>query len=50
MGKAPSICRDCRGTGFSDRILAALTGEDIPGLPTSQNTEPGLAFSDTGEP
>ncbi len=29
---------------------AALTGEDAAGLPTSQNTEPGLAFSDAGEP
>jgi hypothetical protein len=31
-------------------IRAALTGEDTAGLPTSQNTEPGLAFSDAGEP
>jgi hypothetical protein len=29
---------------------AALTGEDTAGSPTSQNTEPGLAFSDAGEP
>lgn len=30
-------------------LRAALTGEDAAGSPTSQNTEPGLAFSDTGE-
>jgi hypothetical protein len=35
-----SLCR---------RALAALTGEDAAGSPTSQNTEPGLAFSDAGE-
>jgi len=29
---------------------AALTGEDTAGLPTSQNTEPGLAFFDAGKP
>jgi hypothetical protein len=29
---------------------AALTGEDTAGSPTSQNTEPGLTFSDAGEP
>jgi hypothetical protein len=29
---------------------AALTGEDTASSPTSQNTEPGLAFSDAGEP
>jgi hypothetical protein len=34
----------------ANRIRAALTGEDTAGLPTSQNTEPGLAFSDAGEP
>ena len=28
---------------------AALTGEDTAGSPSSQNTEPGLAFSDAGE-
>ena len=28
---------------------AALTGEDTAGSPTSQNTEPGLAFFDAGE-
>ncbi len=28
---------------------ATLAGEDTAGSPTSQNTEPGLAFSDTGE-
>jgi hypothetical protein len=32
------------------RARAALTGEDTAGLPTSQNTEPGLAFSNAGEP
>jgi hypothetical protein len=31
-------------------IDAALTGEDTAGSPTSQNTEPGLPFSDAGEP
>jgi hypothetical protein len=31
-------------------IDAALTGEDTAGSPSSQNTEPGLAFSDAGEP
>jgi hypothetical protein len=31
-------------------LQAALTGEDTTGLPTSQNTELGLAFSDAGEP
>jgi len=30
--------------------IAALTGEDTSGSPTSQNTEPGLAFFDAGEP
>jgi hypothetical protein len=29
---------------------AALTGEDAAGSPTSQNTKPGLPFSDAGEP
>jgi hypothetical protein len=38
--EASSLCR---------RALAALTGEDTTGSPTSQNTEPGLAFSDAGE-
>jgi hypothetical protein len=33
-----------------DAIRAALTGEDTAGSPTSQNTEPGLPFSDAGEP
>jgi hypothetical protein len=33
-----------------DAIRAALTGEDAAGSPTSQNTEPGLVFSDAGEP
>jgi hypothetical protein len=28
----------------------ALTGEDTAGSPTSQNTEPGLPFSDAGKP
>jgi hypothetical protein len=31
-------------------LRAALTGEGTAGSPTSQNTEPGLAFSDAGEP
>jgi hypothetical protein len=38
---------------FSEARLiarAALTGEDTAGSPSSQNTEPGLAFSDAGEP
>jgi hypothetical protein len=30
-------------------IDAALTGEDTAGSPSSQNTEPGLVFSDAGE-
>jgi len=34
----------------ANKTQAALTGEDAPGLPTSQNTEPGLPFSDAGEP
>jgi hypothetical protein len=29
---------------------AALTGEDTAGSPSSQNTEPGLAFFNAGEP
>ncbi len=33
-----------------DAARAALTGEDAAGSPTSQNTEPGLPFSDAGEP
>jgi hypothetical protein len=33
----------------SNEARAALTGEDTAGSPTSQNTEPGLAFSDAGE-
>ena len=32
------------------KIQAALTGEDTAGSPTSQNTEPGLPFSDAGKP
>jgi hypothetical protein len=39
--------------GFGKQIAparAALTGEDTAGSPTSQNTEPGLVFSDAGEP
>jgi len=34
----------------SPEARAALTGEDTAGLPTSQNTEPGLPFSDAGKP
>jgi hypothetical protein len=30
-------------------LQAALTGEDTAGSPTSQNTQPGLAFSDAGK-
>jgi hypothetical protein len=37
-------------TPVYEAVLAALTGEDTAGSPTSQNTEPGLAFSDAGEP
>jgi hypothetical protein len=37
----------------ADAIMAALrptdTGEDTAGSPISQNTEPGLPFSDAGE-
>jgi hypothetical protein len=32
------------------KARAALTGEDRAGSPTSQNTKPGLPFSDAGEP
>ena len=32
----------------ADMAQADLTGEDTTGSPTSQNTEPGLAFSDAG--
>jgi hypothetical protein len=32
------------------KIRAAMTVEDTAGSPTSQNIEPGLAFSDAGEP
>jgi hypothetical protein len=43
-----------RPLNWSDNYLnearAALTGEDTAGSPTSQNTEPGLPFSDAGEP
>jgi hypothetical protein len=35
--------------GAIRKARAALTGEDTAGSPTSQNTEPGLAFSDAGE-
>jgi hypothetical protein len=35
-------------TPVYEAVLAALTGEDAAGSPTSQNTEPGLAFSDAG--
>lgn len=40
------------GTGHrvTEIARAAFTGEDAAGSPTSQNTEPGLAFSDAGEP
>jgi hypothetical protein len=40
------------GTGHrvTEIARAALTGEDAAGSPTSQNTEPGLAFFDAGEP
>ena len=41
--------RVCLAT-WADEARAALTGEDAAGSPTSQNTEPGLAFSDAGEP
>jgi hypothetical protein len=37
-------------TPVYEAVLAALTGEDTAGSPTSQNIEPGLAFSDAGEP
>jgi hypothetical protein len=39
------------GTGHrvTEIARAALTGEDTAGSPSSQNTEPGLAFSDAGE-
>jgi hypothetical protein len=45
---------DTRWTAAGDdegrKARAALTGEDTAGSPTSQNTEPGLTFSDAGEP
>jgi len=34
---------------IADAILAALTGEDTAGSSSSQNTEPGLPFSDAGK-
>jgi hypothetical protein len=37
-------------TKTARKARAALTGEDTAGSPSSQNTEPGLAFSDAGEP
>jgi len=36
--------------GAIRKARAALTGEDTAGSSTNQNTEPGLAFSDAGEP
>jgi len=46
---------DCHDAGIMGdepvkAAQAALTGEDTAGSPTSQNTEPGLPFSDAGEP
>jgi hypothetical protein len=38
------------GSDARSLLEAALTGEDTAGSPTNQNTEPGLAFSDAGEP
>jgi len=38
------------GHRITEIARAALTGKDTAGSPTSQNTEPGLAFSDAGEP
>jgi hypothetical protein len=37
-------------TKAARKARAALTGEDTAGSPTSQNTQPGLAFSDAGKP
>jgi len=46
---------DCHDAGImGDEPIkaarAALTGEDTAGSLTSQNTEPGLPFSDAGKP
>jgi hypothetical protein len=46
----PFVADDTEATcDLADRIDAALTGEDTGGSPTTQNTQPGLAFSDAGE-